>query len=115
MRYKNMAKSNVEILRENATAGFKAFEEKTLKLSKESIFDKAFEINAKIEIHGYLCDCADEDLDDEEIKVLTELGVTVIEELYQYFLDIDNASVMFYSEITEWVEDFCQGVLKGKI
>lgn len=115
MRYKNMAKSYVEILRENATSGFEAFEEKMLKLTKESIFDRAFEINAKKEIHGYLCDCAAEDLDDEEIKVLAELGVAVIEELYQYFLDIDNASVMFYSEITEWVEDFCQGVLKGEI
>lgn len=115
MRYKNMAKSNEEILRENATAGFEAFEEKTLKLTKESIFNKAFEINAKNEIHGYLCDCATEDLDKEEIEVLVRLGDAVIEELYQYFVDTDNVSIMFYSEITEWVEDFCQGVMKGEI
>lgn len=114
MRYKNMAKSNVEILR-NATVGFEAFEEKTLKLTKKSIFNKAFEINAKNEIYGYLCDCASEDLDEEEIEVLVKLGDAVIEELYQYFVDTDNASIMFYSEITEWVEDFCQGVLKGEI
>lgn len=115
MRMKKMARSNAEILRENATAGFEAFEEKMLKNTKESIFNNAYEINARNEIHGYLCDCATEYLDEEEIKVLIELGDTVVDALYDYFSEAENVSIMYYSDITEWVEDFCQGVLKGEI
>lgn len=104
-----------EKLREHATAGFEAFEAKVLFMTKKDIFNKAYEINAKNEIYGYLCACATEDLDEKHIDVLLKLGENVIETLYDYFLGKDYASIMFYSEITEWVEDFCQGVLKGEI
>lgn len=101
-------KSNVAILSENATAGYEAFEERMLKMTKESIYNNAHEIHAKVEIHGYLCDCAAEDLDEDEIEVLVGLGTAVIEKLYDYFSDVDNASIMYYSDITEWVQDFCE-------
>ena len=107
-------KSNVEILSENATAGYEAFEEQMLKMTKEQIFNNAHEIHAKTEIHGYLHDCAHEDLDEWEIEVLVGLGTAVIEKLYDYFSDVDNASIMFYSDITEWVEDFCEEALKDE-
>ncbi len=108
MEQKNKTKSNVEILAENTTAGFQAFEEHMLTMTKESIFNNAHEINAKKEIHGYLCDCAYEDLDEEELDVLVGLGTAVIEKLYDYFSKTENASIMHYSDITEWVEDFCE-------
>lgn len=107
MEQKN--KSNVEILSENATAGYEAFEEQMLKMTKEQIFNNAYEINARNEIHGYLRDCATEDLDEEEIEVLIELGDTVVNVLYDYFSKAENVSIMYYSDITEWVKDFCQG------
>lgn len=110
-----MEKNNSEILLDNANKGFKEFEKKLLKLSKENIFDKAFEINAKNEIHGYLCDCSLEDLDDSEIEVLVSLGTSVIDILFDYFMLKDNASIMYYSDTREWVEEFCEGVLKGEI
>lgn len=106
MEQKN--KSNVEILSENATVGYEAFEEQMLKMTKEQIFNNAHEIHAKTEIHGYLCDCAHEDLDEDEIEVLVGLGTAVIEKLYDYFSEIDNASIMYYSDITEWVQEFCE-------
>lgn len=107
-----MKKSNAEILFDNVNVGFKAFEEQMLKLNSKEVFDRAFEINAKNEIHGYLCDCATENLDENEIEVLAGLGDAVIDELYRYFMGVDNASIMFYSDITEWVEDFCEEVMK---
>ncbi len=100
-------KSNAELLFENANAGFKAFEEKMLGMSKQQIFNEAHEINAKNEIHGFLCDCAADELGHAELEVLVQLGEAVIDELYAYYLGVDNASVMFYADITEWVEDFC--------
>ncbi len=108
---KNMAKSiaeNAAILFDNANAGFKAFEKQMLRLSSKEVFDRAFEINAKNEIHGYLCGCAIDDLDGDEIEVLVGIGDTVIDELYEYFLNEPNASIMFYSDITDWVKDYCQ-------
>lgn len=115
MRMKNMARSNAEILQKNATAGFEAFEEKMLKNTKESIFNNAYEINARNEINGYLCDCATEELEEDEIKVLIEFGDAVVDILYERYLKTDNASIMCYSDITEWVEDYCQEVLEGEI
>lgn len=101
-----------DVLFENANAGFKAYEEKMLCMSKKQIFDKAYEINAKNEIHGYLCDCAIQELDEDDIEVLVSKGENVIEELYAYYISIDNASVMYYSDITEWITDFCREALK---
>lgn len=109
MRLENMAKTNAENLFENANAGFKVFEEQMLKKSGREIFDNAYEINAKNEIHSYLCDCSVDELGNDEIKVLVGLGDAVIDELYEYFMGVDNASIMFYSDITEWVEDYCRG------
>ena len=101
-------KSNVEILSENATAGYEVFEERMLKMTKESIYNNAHEIHAKVEIHGYLCDCAADDLNEEEIEVLVGLGVEVVKILYDYFSEKDDASIMYYSDITDWVRDFCE-------
>ena len=106
-----MTKSNIEILKENVTAEFEAFKKEILELPKELIFDKMYEINAKNEIRGYICDCAAKELNDEEIKILAELSeleINVIEELYRYLLFTDAASVMFCSEIAKWVKTYCQ-------
>lgn len=110
-----MTKSNAEILRENATSEFEVFKGAMLKSPNDIIFRSVFEINAKNEICGYLCVCAAEDLDEEELGILAELEGSVIETLYNYFLGAENASIMFYYEIAEWVHDFCQGVLKHEI
>lgn len=110
-----MTKSNAEILFNHANAGFNAFEVKMLAMSKQQIFNNAHEINAKNEIHGYLCECSLEDLDDSEIEVLVSLGTSVIDILFDYFMSKDNASIMYYSDTREWVEEFCEGVLKGEI
>lgn len=114
MGQKNNARTNIAILSDNATAGYEAFEEQMLKMTKESIFNNAHEIHAKTEIHGYLCECAEDDLDEDEIEVLVGLGTAVIEKLYDYFSDTDNASIMYYSDITEWVQDFCEEAVKDE-
>lgn len=109
-----MSKSKA-VLFENATAEFKVYEEKMLELSKKQLFDSAYQIHAKNEIYGYLCDCAIEDLKSEEIDVLLGLGDNVIKTLYGFYLSVDNASIMYYSHITEWVRDFCKGMIEDEI
>lgn len=108
-------KTIVDILSDFATEAFKAFEAEMLGKTQKEIFDKAGEIYAKNEIHGYLCDCANEDLEGYEIKVLADLGTSVIEKLFQYYLDTNGASVTYYSDITEWVEDFCEEAMKNEV
>lgn len=108
-------KTCIGIVFENAVAGYKSFEAEMLMLSKKEIFDKAYEINARNEISGYLCDCAEADLDGQEIKVLADLGGAIIDVLYEYFQNVDNASIMFYEDIKEWIEDFCEEAMKNEI
>lgn len=110
-----MEKSKENILSENATAEFKAYEEKMLVLSKKELFNTAYQIHAMNEIYGYLCDCATQDLKEEEIDVLLGLGDNVIATLYSHYLSVDYASIMYYSDITEWVQDFCEGMIKNEI
>lgn len=107
-----MEKNKENILFENATAEFKAYEEEMLALSKKELFNTAYQIHAKNEIYGYLVDCATQDLKDEEIDVLLGLGDNVIATLYNYYLSVDYASIMYYSHITEWVQDFCEVMIK---
>lgn len=103
-----------KVLRENATTGFEVFQKTMLKNSKVSVFDKAYEIHAKNEIHGYLCDAAVSDLTREEVEILISLGSTIIDVLYDYFLDVENASIMYYADVVEWVRDFCCDYKKEK-
>lgn len=107
--------SNADKLFANANAGFNAFEAKMLEMSKQQIFNNAYEINAKNEIHGYLCDCAAEELEEDEVAVLVALGEEIIEELYDYFSETDNASIMYYHDISEWVHDFCEEAMKNEV
>lgn len=108
-------KTCIGIVFENAVAGYKSFEAETLALSKKEIFDKAYEINARNEISGYLCDCIEDDLEGYEIKVLADLGGAIVDVLYEYFQNVDNASVMFYEDIKEWIEDFCEEAMKDEV
>lgn len=108
-------KTVVDILSDFATEAFKAFEDEMLGKSKKEVFDNAGKIYTMNEIHGYLCDCAREDLDGHEIKVLADFGDTVLDRLYYRYLDTNGASVAYYSEITEWLEDYCEELTANEI
>lgn len=87
---------------------FEEYEKKILNLSKEEIFNKAFEINAMMEITNFFqdTDC----LTDEQYKILLkadEIKGSLIEKLYGFFLSVNDSSVNNYEDISQWIGWFC--------
>ena len=90
----------------NQYANFKKY---TLEGDAEGVFIQAFEIYVKKELSMFF---ANTELDDETYKILAKVNENsnkhLLEELYDYFLDNECASINSYEDIEEWIGWFCK-------
>lgn len=87
---------------------FEDFAIETCKLSKEDIFDKAYEINVKTQIKDFfdMNELLDEDYEILE-KANREDKGHLLDDLYSFYLNREFAKVDSFEDVQEWIEWFC--------
>lgn len=91
----------------NLTKEFESYKKYILTLSKEDIFNRAFEINFYTEVYNYLKYLPQEDVEKYKIKSL------YMWELFNFFIDCEeyNYSINDPKGILKLVKDF--NIMKG--
>ena len=98
----------VSTLTWNAIQGFEEYKQQMLRKPPFEIFESAHGINARQEISSYLIECAENDFEADDIKILEGFGNDLIELLFLTYLEYDDTSVQSYNDIREIVERFLE-------
>lgn len=91
-----------EIVTQNIITEFNEFKEQQLALSSQDIFENSNRIHFYKEIHLYITDNDLEEIfENDELKILSEYGTSLINLLYEEYLSVENASISNWNAINE--------------
>ena len=101
---------NSAYIKELIAKEFKEFKEDVLAgWSRTEMFDIAYEIHTKTEIAEFFENC---ELTDEQYRILAyakaKTTTDLINVLYDYYLNRENACICTYSDIEQWIGWFCE-------
>ena len=97
-------KNPIEIVQKMVRDEYNAFMESMLKQPPKDIFDNAKKVDVYSELQGYILDLLEEEFKPQEVAPLIKLD-SILESLYQMYLDNTNLHCNTYEDTAEIVRE----------